>query len=393
MGLFNKNKSDENDYLDELEIIGEDGEELYIKPEPMQAETLEQKKQLIENCCDQIVGANAKINELKIEYQTVNAYLTDIQIIENLPETEEEKLVNVAKKVVVLDNDRRDFGRSMAKLSDKQFSHMRECEDDIKDILKQMSEDESYCQTVKTDMKYLEGEKNGLKMEMREYKNRLYLINGASKIGIIAFAVLFILFLVINYAFDKDTSMYIYLLIGITVIFSAVIFYMHNQTINELKMSEIKYNRAIGLLNKIKLKYVNVAGRLTYAYEKHNVKSAYHLNKIWGTYLTLKKEHEVYNKASLRLAEAEEELIGILKKVKVKDQNIWISQAYAIINPSDMSDIKNNLMKRRNKLKKSLEYNNEVMDNAREEIRSVINNDKDNSDELIGILDAYEEKI
>lgn len=113
--------------------------------------------------------------------------------------------------------------------------------------------------------------------------------NGASKIGIIAFAVLFLLFLIVNYAFNKDTSLLIYLLIGITAIFAAGIFYLHNQTINELRLSEIKYNRAIGLLNKIKLKYVNIAGRLTYSYEKHGVKSAYQLNKIWGAYLTLKK--------------------------------------------------------------------------------------------------------
>lgn len=393
MRLFRRNKTEETDYLDELEITSEDNEAVYIKPEPMQAETLEQKKQTIENCCDRIMGANSRIAELKVEYQTVNSYLTDIQIIEELPDTQEERLKNIAKKVVVLDKDRRDFGRSMAKLSEKQFGHMKECEDDIKDILKQMSEDESYCQTVKTDMKYLEGEKAGLKMEIQEYKNKLYLINGASKIGIIAFAVLFLLFLIVNYEFNKDTSLLIYLLIGITAIFAAGIFYLHNQTINELRLSEIKYNRAIGLLNKIKLKYVNIAGRLTYSYEKHGVKSAYQLNKIWGAYLTLKKEHEVYNKASSRLADAEDELVQLLKNMNVKDQNVWISQAYAIINPSDMNEIKNHLMNRRNSLKKSLDYNTEVIGNAREEVKNIIMNDKENSTELMGILDAYEEKL
>lgn len=83
----------------------------------------------------------------------------------------------------------------------------------------------------------------------------------------------------------------------------------------------------------------------------------------------------------------------LLKNMNVKDQNVWISQAYAIINPSDMNEIKNHLMNRRNSLKKSLDYNTEVIGNAREEVKNIIMNDKENSTELMGILDAYEEKL
>lgn len=395
MKLFKRKREEilEEDYLDKLEVVGFDESSNIVKPEPMQVDTLEQKKQTIENCCDRITSANSRISELKIEYQTVNAYLTDVQIIEDLPQTQAEKLYKIAKKVVVLDKDRRDFGRSMSKISDRQFNHMRDCEEDIQDILKQMLEDEKYCESVKTDMKYLEGERAGLKFEIQEFKNHLYIINGASKIGIMAFAVLFILFLVINYAFHKDTSLFIYGLIGITAVFAAIVFYIHNQTVTELKISEMKLNRAIGLLNKIKLKYVNIVGRLTYEYEKHGVKSAYQLNKIWGAYLTLKKEHEVYNKASNRLIDAEEELVNMLSKLNVKDSGVWISQAYAIVNQSDMNEIKTHLLNRRNKLKKSLDYNNDTIDKARGEIKTVILEDKEHANELMGILDAYEENI
>lgn len=50
-------------------------------------------------------------------------------------------------------------------------------------------------------------------------------------------------------------------------------------------------------------------------------------------------------------------------------------------------------MNRRNSLKKSLDYNTEVIGNAREEVKNIIMNDKENSTELMGILDAYEEKL
>lgn len=397
MGLFKRKKTEhhEEDFLDDLEISVQDFTEkdVNIKPEVMKADTLEQRKQTIENCCDRINSANSRINELKIEYQTVNSYLTDIKIIEDLPGEASDNLVSCAKKVVVLDKDRRDFGRSMSKLTNSQYSHMRECEDNITDILKEMAEDEKWCESVKTDMKYLEGEKAGLKFEIQALNDRLYLINGASKIGIVAFVVLMIVFLVINYVYNKDTSLYIYTLIGVTVVFAGVVFFINHQSLTELKMSEVKLNRAIGLLNKVKLKYVNVVGRLTYSYEKHGVKSAYQLNKLWGTYLVLKKEHEVYNRASLRLVEAEDELEAILKRAGVKDTGVWVTQAYAIVSQSDMYEIKQHLMARRAKLKSSLDYNSETISNARDEIKEIVLGDKEHATELMGILDAYEEKM
>jgi hypothetical protein len=392
MGWFKRKREElaEDDFLEELVLTDFPEENVKINPEPMSVENLEQKKQLVENCCDRIASANSRMKELKVEYQTVNSYLTDIKLIEDLPDTDADKLLASAKKVVVLDKDRRDFGRSMSKLTDFQYSHMREYEDDISDILKEMSEDEKYCETVKTDMKYLEGEKAGLKYEIKVFNDRLYLLNGISKLGIIAFIVLMIVFLVINYYYGKDTSLLIYGLIVITVIFAAVIFAVHTQTIAELRVTENKLNRAIGLLNKVKLKYVNVVSRLAYSYEKHGVKSAYQLNKIWGNYLTLKKEHEVYNRASIRLVEAEDELEAVLKRAGVRDTGVWISQAYAIVNPKDMYDIKTNLMNRRGKLKSSLDYNADTIEKAKDEIKEVILSDEENATQLMGILDAYE---
>lgn len=393
MGFFRRKKVEEDDFFDNLDVVNmlENAQE--IKPEPMKVQTLEQKKQTIENCCDRITSANSRIGELKMEYQAVNSYLSDIQLIEDLPQTSAEKLVACAKKVVVLDKDRRDFGRSMSKISDKHFNHMRECEDEIKDILSQMSEDEKYCESVRTDMKYLEAEKSGYKFQINHLKNKLYLINGISKIGIIAFMVLMIVFFVLNYNYGKDTSMLIYGLVGITAIFAAGLYLVYNDAVNELKMAEIKQNRVIGLLNKVKIKYVNVAGRLSYAYEKHGVKSSYQLGKIWGAYLTQKKEHEVYNRASARLIDSESELVKILEQAGVKDTSVWINQVYSLVDHSELEEMKSLLIKRHNKLKSSLDYNTDIVDKAREEIKDIIINDTENATKLMGILDAYDEKV
>lgn len=393
MGLLKRKKAADEDYLEDLNIDGFDEAETAMRPEPLETETLEQKKQAIENCCDRIASANTRISELKLEYQTVNAYLSDIQILETLPEEQAEEILNCAKKVVVLDKDRRDFGRSMSKLKEGQYGHLRDNEENIGQIIKQMAEDEKYCESVKTDMRYLEGERTGLKMELQEQKNLLYLLAGISKIGIAAFVVLMLLFIVLNYGYDKDTSMYIYTLVGVAAVFTAVVFYLQNRTENEMKLTKLRLNRAIGLLNKIKLKYVNIAGRLSYSYEKHGVRSAYQLNKMWGTYLTLKKEHEVYNRASVRLIDAEEDLEALISRANVRDANIWVNQAHALVNKGDMEEIKGHLNKQRLKLKHSLDYNSDMIEKSRDEIKTIILSNKEHARELMGILDAYEENI
>lgn len=364
-------------------ICSDEGETEDIK-------TLDEKKQFIINCCDRIAESNKRVNEQIKEYEAVNSYISDIQTIENLPEAQAKEVNYLAKKVVVLEKDRKDFGHSMSKLTNRQFSHMREHEDDITNILKNMSEDEKYCETVKTDMRYLEGEKAALIFEKKEMKNRLYLIKGAARIGFIAFAILIILLLVINFSYNYDTSIYMYIVIGFTTVFSGGLFIIHNKTVYELKLAETRLNRAIGILNKIKIKYVNVVSRLEYSYEKHQVKSSYQLSKIWGTYLQLQKEHQVYNRASAKLIEAEEQLVALLTKYNVKDSNVWINQVYALVDKSEMSEIKNHLNKRREKIKSSFDYNKQVSEKAGEDIKKIVLGDKDNARELMAIIDAYE---
>lgn len=383
----------EEDYLDELELQEESEIMRRVAPEKMSADTLDEKKQAIENYCDRIMEANARIAELKVEYQTVGAYLSDIQKIENLPQRQFEQIRQCAKKVVVLEKDRRDFGKSMSKLSDRQFLQMNKNEDEIKTILKSMVEDEKYCETVKRDMKYLEAEKAGCKMQIQQQEELLYVLSGIAKMGTMAVIGLLLIFVTLSFGYGRDMSMWIYGLITAAIILTVVVFYFHNKAEYEIKITKVRLNRAIGLLNKVKLKYVNVASRLSYTYEKNGVKSAYQYNQIWGTYLRLKKEHEVYNKASMRLIDAENELTKLIGECGVKDVNIWINQAYALVSDEDMDEIKKHIVNRRDKLKGSIDYNLETIERSRNEIKEIILKDKHNAQELMGILDAYEEGI
>jgi hypothetical protein len=270
----------EDDSL-EQQIFGEgSGKTIQVQLEKFQAKTPEEKRLYLESCQERLDGTKQRLEELKREYTAVNRYLSDIHLIETMPEPQGEKLLNLAKKVIVLEKDRKEFGRSMSKLSNRQFSHMRECEPEIQNILKNMAEDEKYCETVKTDMRYLEGERAALMYEKQELTDRLYLVKGISKIGIIAFAAVFLFLVVLQFGYNLPVDMIMYGELAIMAIFIAVIFVVHGNAERELGATESKLNRAILLLNKVKIKYVNVVNRLEYVYELHGVKSAYQLNKM-----------------------------------------------------------------------------------------------------------------
>ena len=360
-----------------------------LAQEPLIVKSPEQRKQFVENNCEKIVESTKKIEETKKEYQLVNSYITDIQTIENLPDNNSDKVVSLAQKIMVLDKDRRDFGNSMSKMSDRQFNCLKDYGDDIKRVLKDLEDDEHYCQTVKSDMHHLQGEKSALLHERQEMNDRIHLVRGISKIAVIAYAALIVMCMVVQLNSDVVVTPYIYGILGMAAITVMVLFTMYSSAVRSIKMAELKLNKAISILNKTKLKYVNVQSRIDYMYEKFGIHSAYELNAMWGKYLQMCKEREVYRRASDKLIEAEEDLLEELKKYNVQDTEVWLQQVSALVDKKEMKKIKNNLCNRRKKLKATIEFNTSVIEKSTQAIRDMVSNDKEHAAEIMEIMDKY----
>lgn len=350
----------------------------------------QKRKQYVQNCCEQIVEAGKKVEEIKTEYQIVNAYLSDIQIISRLPDLQREELVKQAKRVIVFQNDRNEYSKKSQDLSYKQFAYFKDHEDDIQDTIKSMKEDEDYCRSVRTDMKYLEGEKLGLRMEKHELNNRLESLGKIAKVAIFSIVVLMFFVLVYSLSTKNSIDFMLYAVVAAAIIMAAVIFILHQRTLYDIRYTDAKINRAISLLNKVKLKYVNVAARLEYEYEKHEVKSTMQFTKAWNIYLQENKRKQVYQKTSDKLVDAENRFVSLLKEYKVKDADIWIAQAYIIVDKSELLILENKIQKRRAKVKEAIDYNMDVIDNSKKSIKQLIDNNKKHAKEIMDIVDKYE---
>ena len=96
------------------------------KKDSPQGQSQEQKKSIATEYCEQIMDAARNLEETKREYKTVTDYLTDIQIIENLPETEFEKIQETAQNVLNLNEARDAYLNRSKTISDAQFVQMEQ---------------------------------------------------------------------------------------------------------------------------------------------------------------------------------------------------------------------------------------------------------------------------
>ena len=101
------------------------------------------------------------------EYNVVTEHFSDIQLIDTAPDNIRRRITETADRVDNLTVDRRIFKSGEHKLSTHTYHRMEQFEDELPRGMKYLEKQESYYETVKRDMKILEGERMSLRMELR----------------------------------------------------------------------------------------------------------------------------------------------------------------------------------------------------------------------------------
>ncbi len=347
------------------------------------------RKQFVEECCSQIIEAEKRIEEVKQEYRYINSYISDVRIVDGLQSDKRIIVENEAKRIIVFNNDREEYGRNKSRLSYHQYSKIVENEEEMKRIIKVLEADENYCEKVRTDMRYLEGEKMGLKMEHNELCLRMEAMAKLGKVSVLALTILLFIIWLYYYKTGNDIANMMYAVVTLGIVLVAIIFTIHQNSLKELKYNEARMNRAISLLNKIKLKYVNVASRLEYMYEKYEIKSSRQLVKVMNEYAKEEKNREIYKITSEKLLESEQKLVEILEKCGVKDAEIWLAETDALVDRSRLKEMEQKLEKRRDRIKATLDYNMDVVEKSKASIKELVVRNKRYAREIMDIVDSY----
>ena len=353
----------------------------------------ENERQNVRDFCEQLVDSVTHMEEAKTEYRIVTEYLSDIQRIEELPVDMAKKLIGTSEQIVRLDKERQTYVESENLLPPEQYNIMSTYEGDIIDTIKKLNEMEMRDSMLKSDMGHLEGEKEDLKYNRLDDADKIEHLRGI----IITILVLFLLtsgFLCI-YAFMAKTSVTLYALItgAVAMICFAIFYVRYSNLKREITDTDAKVNRAISLLNKVKVKYINNTNALDYIYAKYDINSSKELEYRYELYNTMVRDEKKYYQANSELRVKREELIKQLDSIGVRDSQVWIKQAEALIDRRELVEIKHGLNVRRQSLRDRMSTCEKIRDNACIALRAAIDDNPGLESYIKDILAPYKIKL
>lgn len=328
------------------------------------AETIENERKMVEDFCEQLIDVSVHMEEAKKEYHIVTEYLSDIQRIEELPAEMANALVDTARQIDRLDKDRQTYIQSENLLPMEQYNIFATYDGEVVDAIRRLNDMEMRDSMLKSDMGHLEGEKEDLKFMRVEYADKVERLRG----GIITILVLFLLTIgaLFTYALLTKGSVTFYALIlgAVAMIAFAVFYVRYIDWINMLRDTDAKVNRAISLLNKVKVKYINNTNAMDYIYAKYSVHSCKELEYQYEQYNTMVRDEQKYYQANSELRVLHEKLISDLTRIGVRDPRVWINQVGAIVDRREMVEIRHGLIQRRQNLRSRMETCDKIRSNA-----------------------------
>lgn len=339
--------------------------------------------------CDQIVEASYQMEDLRAEYDMVTSYFEDIQMIEELPQNVRKQVTDIAKKIAFLESETSQFVHMDDRISDENFRMIQGMEKDLTTIFGQLKELEDMDMVIRRDMTNLEGEKNAQEYIQESIEQRQHsLKNFIIIFGTIS--VLVVLTLVVIGIMTKNNLvipvLLILLIIAGMAAFSVIIY---RRLSYEFKMAEKRENRAISLMNKVKIKYVNNTSTLEYLYAKYHVNSLRELEYLHDQYLIMVDEVRKYQQTTGDLREHTDALSKLLYAHGIKDPDIWTKQSLALIDPREMVEVKHSLNVRRQKLREQLAYNEQLRLDGLKDIREMLKTNPELREKVRREMEVY----
>lgn len=396
-----KQKEDNDQYNDSISKKGLVGKDQVLKTSDdevsMELDTYEvdlhskkDRERYIRGYCDQIIEAAKQNEEAKLEYQAVTSYLTDIQKIDRIEGEDRENILDISRNLVTLSRERHIYqSKKDIKLSEKQYKYYEKNEATLPQDIKKLEEYESYNSKIKSDMHHLEGEKSVLKHQKKEFIATQRYLKKLAIITTILVLTMFVLFYVLDTVAEKDMRLPYLIMIGLAALSGAYIFFESRRNAYNVKLAQIKLNKAISLMNTVKIKYVNSTNCIDYACKKYNVNSALELRFQWEQYCKSKQLQQELVRNTDRIHEFNAKLIELLKQYEVCDSEIWTYQAAALIDDKEMVEIRHRLNQRRQKIRERIEYNTDIKEKGFAQLSSLIDKIEEARQEVAKVLEEY----
>ena len=348
--------------------------------------TEEERRSFVQNCCDIINEADRQRLETKKEYEVVTSYLADIQRIDMLPAKAKKSVVDSARKILNLNEERQKMQKITPKITIAQRNALEPYEKTITEEIRRMEANEEYLGRINSDLRQLESEKASLDYELEDVMERDEQGRKILKIAGVFLTVFLIFLFVIQEVAGKDIQVPLLLTVAFGIVVIGYFYFANRKNQYDVKVAEIKKNKVILLLNKVKIKYINCTNLLDYQYEKFHVTSARELHYHWQEYMKIVEEERRFQKLADMIDLYNRELIQTLKQNGIADAAVWTYQPEALVEPKEMVEVRHRLNVRRQKLRQRIDYNNGQEEQARKSLRTFREKNRAYDSETLFIL-------
>ena len=350
----------------------------------------DQRKRYIVNCLEQITEASKEIDLLTGEYTLVTSYLTDTDEIEALPKEQRSQINSTAARLAGLEQERNRYREKKNRMRDADFYAIRKREDEIEEGIRKIREGEKYGNLIRQDLHRLDGERHAYEYRRNELENMMNNQRGMAVIFFTALVVCVIMLAILQFGFDMDVYVGLFLAVGAGAVAISYVCIKYMDAGRELQRVEKTINKIIQLQNKVKIRYVNNCQLMEYLYLKYNTDSAAKLEKRWKLYQDEKEERKQFAEAEAKMEYYQKQLVEQLSNYRVQMPERWISQTAALLDKREMVEIRHELIQRRQALRKQMDYNQEVSESARNEVKEVAALYPKYAQEILSMVERYD---
>jgi len=382
--LFSKNKNNNGDECE--------WDKVQSSKDDLDMDNPAVREQYVLSCLEQMQDASRELDAANAEYDLVTSYLTDMEEIDDLEGNVKFQIDEIAKHLHDLRKDHDDYVLSPSLISEEAYKRMETMYKEAEAGIDKLEKEEDMREKIKADLKRLDREKSAYSFRKRELGRSIANLRGTARIVMIAGAVtIVILFLIQAAGFVVPQAIY-YIVIVALALGVTVIYLKYADSVSEKRKADNTFNELILLENKVKIRYVNNKNLLDYLYTKYNVASAAELRKLLEDYLVEKEARRKYERNEAVYEDEMNRLMRILKTLDIRYPEIWTHQTDALYDSREMVEIRHSLIGRRQKLRKQMEYNEQIALEAGEEVKSVVRDYPQYSESIIALVDAFEKK-
>lgn len=350
-------------------------------------------KEMIVEVCETIDAASLQIELVKKEYEEVNRYLQDAQIIATLPEDVGEGLMESAKHILALRRDIAELNKKRNDMTEFQFSLMERYEKEIPSEIKRLKREEEYKKIIQGDLRKLAGEKGVLLHEEEEEREKKKFLTRVGILSGFMISVLLLMYLIFYLIFETFLEIpFLATIIG-GLILTFYIFLESDRNKKAIQWNVAKMNKLTALTNKIKIKYVNHTAALDYSHDKFAINGVIELEERYEKYLQIKEEEMKKKKTSATYEMYKEKFKDLLEEFHVHDTEVWTFQAGAIIDKKEMVEIRHRLNDRRGKLRDRLSFNAGIVEEGVEKLREILEKYPEDRRMIYEVAEVYKIKL